>query len=279
MQKKKFEDPLKNLNITYRRGKDLEEWARFESTFKAYNIKLRQLFIIYDRHCDRFPSYHKNMEYSRRLIEATKKGEILKLTEQESNEFDKTRKDMILCEIDYEDFFIHGRILMDFITRLMPFFFNQDIVFSNRYYSGLPEIYTSFEKHKKWFKQTKISKGYPSHNHIPGEYREYITEKTEWFNDLRYFRDRYLVHPLYFGSRGFMTKKESNTTMPIFFHAKGGYKTPVMELPDIEKIMNNIIDFLNFLNDFLKYFLTGTRYITIAEWKTDRDIEDTLYNY
>ena len=43
MKKKPFEDPLKGLNITYRRGKDLEEWSRFESTFKAYNIKLRQL--------------------------------------------------------------------------------------------------------------------------------------------------------------------------------------------------------------------------------------------
>lgn len=102
MKKKPFEDPLKGLNITYRRGKDLEEWSRFESTFKAYNIKLRQLFIIYDRYCDRSPSFHKNIEYSKRLIEATKKEKILKLSPQESNEVSKTKKDMILCEIDYE---------------------------------------------------------------------------------------------------------------------------------------------------------------------------------
>jgi len=277
MQKKPFDDPLKCLNITYRRGKKIEEWSRFESTFKAYNIKLRQLFIIYDRYCDRFPSFHKRMEYSRGLIEATKKGKILKLTSQECKEFNITKKDMILCEIDYEDFFIHGRILMDFVTRLIPFFFNQDIVFSNRYYSGLPEIYTSFEKHRKWLTKEEISKGYPNHNHIPKEYKDYIIKKTEWFKELRYFRNKYLIHPLYFGSRGFVTKKEKNITIPLFFHPKGGYETPVMELPDIEIIMDNIIEFLNFLNDFFKCYLTGKRYITIAEWKADKDIEESLF--
>lgn len=254
MEKKPFEDPLKGLNITYRRGKELEDWQRFESTFNAYNIKLRHLFIIYNRYCDNLPSFNINMEYQKRLIDATKKKTILKLNQKEREEFNKTKNTMVLCEIDYEDFFIHGRILMDFITRLTPFFFDEDIVFSNQYYNGLPERYTSFEKHRKWFTKTKISRGYPSHNHIHKQYKEYILQKTDWFKVLRYFRNKYLVHPLYFGYRGFHFHKTENMTVPIFFHAKGGYKNPTMELPNIEGLMDKILKFLKFNNKFLNSY-------------------------
>jgi len=154
---------------------------------------------------------------------------------------------------------------MDYITRITPFFFDKKLVFSNQYYQGIPKRYFSFHKHKNWLSNSTSSY---SHEHIPDEYKEHIIKKTDWFDDLQYFRDKYLVHPFYFGSRGFYYKKDGKTT-PIWFHPGGCYTKPVMELPNIEKMMDNILEFLTFLNEFFNFQLTGKRYVTIFKYEAD----------
>ncbi|MFW6173873.1 MAG: hypothetical protein ACOC5T_09025, partial [Elusimicrobiota bacterium] len=84
----------------------------------------------------------------------------------------------------------------------------------------------------------------------------YITEKTDWFGELKEFRDHYIVHPYYFYMRGIVRDKEDGKTKPVYFHKSKAS----MKLPDIEKMMDNILEFLNFLNGFFTFLLTGVIY-------------------
>ena len=258
MEQKKFEDPLRDVETKYRTGKKLEEWGRFHQEYNAYKNKLNHLFIIYNSYVKRYPAFKKNMELNRRMIERTKMHDFT-ITDEEVQESKQNAMELEFIEIDYEDFFLHSRILLDYLTRLSMFFFNLDIAFSREYYYGIPNRYKSFHDHKNWLKDDKSNH---SHDHILKEYKEYIINKTDWFEELKEFRDKILVHPMYFRQRGMSQFKDNKETLPVWFGNKE-VNSITIKLPDIEKMMDNISQFLEFLKSFYTYLLTGKIYKTI----------------
>jgi hypothetical protein len=261
MEQKKFKDPLREVETKYRAAKELREWSRFQQAYDTYKRKLNHLIIIYNSYAKRYPVFKRNMEL---YLTFGKRD----LTENELEELLNIAKDLEFIEIDYEDFFIHSKILLDYVTRLSIFFFNLEIAFSPTYYHGIPEKYTSFNKHKDWLNNTTPSL---SHEHIPNEYKD-IVSNTPWFEELKEFRDHTLVHPFYFRSRGMIHFKEKDEAIPVWFGDKEANTTPI-KLPDIEKMFGDIIDFLTSLNEFYLSFLTGrTRRILFSYESTEGKI-------
>ena len=81
--------------------------------------------------------------------------------------------------LDFDNFLIHGRILLDRAIRLARPLFGR---------SDAPSLY-SFRKHRDFFlKPENIP--YPVHE----EYAKYVREQTGWFPRLKLARDKYIVH-------------------------------------------------------------------------------------
>lgn len=83
-------------------------------------------------------------------------------------------------ELDFTNYMIHARILLD-----------RAIAFSRRFLDGekLPS-FTSFAEHKKFLKRHP-DEVFREH----GTYREHIVEHTDWFEmPLKFVRDKLLVH-------------------------------------------------------------------------------------
>ncbi|MFW6173954.1 MAG: hypothetical protein ACOC5T_09435, partial [Elusimicrobiota bacterium] len=167
MSKREFRDPLKDLNSTYRSKKEKEDidWSKFHYTFNAYQIKLKHLFMIYERYKLREKSYEKYLQQCQEMINARKENRPYNPDGRKTQESKRIRKDRNLCEIDYEDFFLHARILMDYVARLTPFFFDEEIALKH-YFADMPRRYKSFNNHKKWFVQKTPSGKYPLYSHI-----------------------------------------------------------------------------------------------------------------
>lgn len=198
---RKFKEPLDKLEIKYR-FRDTKGY--FHSHFQKYHRKLEQLFIINNRIVDSLSIMIESFKISEIMIENKKRldrGEnILDITSKVQKVNKKGRPNALLL-LDVEDFFLHARILMDYITHLTVFFFEDKPHIGNQY--------ASFNKHKKWLKNENPSG-------VPIEYKQYILEKTDWFdNVLTFIRDKYVRHDLH--PRFLMFKKTKKDEISVVY--------------------------------------------------------------
>jgi len=152
----------------------------FEAAYSRYAQKLSHVSMIWNRLCADTDAHEGCLE----LVFAQDKwiaGARVPLTGQESNMIKGLEEAYGPLSLDYEDFLIHSRILMDRVIFLAQFLLPRT---PNR-----PSP-TSFTEHRKFFRNTR---------NIPfrgdEEYAEYIRGDTQWYETLlRSYRDDFVVH-------------------------------------------------------------------------------------
>lgn len=137
-------------------------------------------------------------------------------------------------ELDFYNFILHTRILLDCVTRIAKHFIKGN---------NLPK-FTSFTSHRNFFLKSN------NHPYIGHEkYAFYIRDNTNWFENLRNVRDNILVHPksshfrflgMSFGSDEFKLHIFSDSTISI---------------PD-ENGTNviSVVEFIDCIEEFLLFF-------------------------
>lgn len=223
MKKKEYREALVELENLYRINNTFEDWTKFRTFYDNFSRKLSHLFILYNNLCETFPSYSELMKIYKQMIEATSQEKILS-TDIDINGI---KNKITISEIAIEDFFIHSKILLDYIPKMTLLIFPQNLCEKCK-----NDLFDSFSTLKYWFIDENPRY---SHDNIPTEFKVIITN-TDWFKELNKFRNYMIIHPRDDMGRGMKEKKETGEAIPIIFHSG---KT--IELPNIEKIMNNIL--------------------------------------
>jgi hypothetical protein len=83
-------------------------------------------------------------------------------------------------ELDITTCILHARILIDRCIALSRVFIDG---------KRLPS-FTSFNEHKKFFLKQENHSSLPEHS----EYAHYIQEETDWFDSIKFVRDKLIVH-------------------------------------------------------------------------------------
>ncbi len=117
------------------------------------------------------------MSLARRINIAKKiDGNFITIQGDVTKKYNETSKYLLL---DFINFSLHPRILLDRTISLAQYFIN----------GGNVPSFTSFNNHRKFFLLPKNTPYIPLEN-----YAQYIREKTEWFDNLKLIRDKYIVH-------------------------------------------------------------------------------------
>lgn len=249
LKSREFYDPLDKLYWDCRfKFTDRPEKNNFHSHYTKYKRKLEHLFIILDRIIDSHSKAVEKFKESQRMIDRLKKrrqGEEVSPIEENKNKSRQHKNAFKELKLDVEDFYIHARILMDYVTHLTVFYFeNKPIIKTN---------YTSFNKHKKWLKNTNP-------NHIPNDYISYITNKTSWFDKiLKVARDKYITHDLHPRTLLIKISKDNKVSLVYGFLSlteeqkkkikkiESKYAEKIIPLKDLSKM--NIYDIVDFFNN------------------------------
>jgi len=125
----------------------------------------------------------RKLNHLKIICDRIEEGEVMRKSEREKGIKygilpDDRNTDILI--LDREDFFIHGRMLLDRVAYLTHFFFSRKV---------LP-LYSSFKKYRNFFLKPDNIPWSPDE-----EYARYIRERTEWFEkDLKDPRDDLIVH-------------------------------------------------------------------------------------
>ena len=178
------------IHSVYARAKGRIEEHRlkeFEAAYSRYLQKLSHVSFIWDRLRADIDAHERYLELAfagdkSRVAGETHTPEELKSMEQLEDAY-KT------LYLDYEDFFIHSKILMDRIIFLVRFLLPR--------VRNMPPA-TSFTRHRQFFQKPENTP-FP----VDEEYAKYIRENTQWFETmLRAYRDNFVVHDASFRSMG-----------------------------------------------------------------------------
>jgi len=171
-----------------------------------------------------------------------------KYTPQEKKLAQKFHKTKRYFDLDFVDFLIHSRILLDRTITLSKYFLSE---------KTLPS-FVSFNRHKK-FVQNPSHRPYGNHE----SYAQYICGETNWFDKiLKPVRDKFLVHPQqnhtkFFGLPDF---GPSEIEMIIILPS-GSTEKPLVKVDHIRvsivELVDNIQDFLRFFSSYGRDVLGG----------------------
>jgi len=163
----------------------------FEAAYSRYAHKLMHVSFIWDRLRADTDAHERYLELVFARDKWTVAGRV-HFSSQEliaKKELEEASKPLSL---DYEDFLIHSRILMDRVIFLTQFFLPRTEKRASP---------TSFTEHRKFFQNAQ---------NIPFQddekYAKYICENTQWYETLlRPYRDDFVVHDTSFRSMGLLS--------------------------------------------------------------------------
>jgi len=163
-----------------------------------------------------------------------------KYTKTERKLADKYNEISKYLRYDFQNCILHFRILMDKAIGLSRYF-----IINNK----LPS-FTSFDKHKKFFKKLKES------NQKYGQfedYARYIRQETDWFDvPLKMVRDKYLVHvgPKHIRIFGYPSHHEFNLwIIPSKINNEGKLSNELISV-SIPRLANDIYKFLIWFSNY-----------------------------
>ena len=205
-----------------------------ESIFSSDVQLFEEQYFFYVLTCERLL---REMSLSRRFRNgphySLKYG--MAYTENEKKLAKKFHETKYYFDVDFANFLIHSRILMDRTISLSKYFLSG---------KNLPS-FDSFNRHKKFFlKQENVP--YSSN----AEYAKYIRENTAWFDDiLKFARDDVIVH----AKRGWMKNfgldfGPCEITMHIIIPDKE------KKLAKVEHKSISVIDLIKEVRTFLCFF-------------------------
>lgn len=210
------------------RGDFLREWHFLEILWSRLQNDYK---VFYESHSQRKEATKENFKHNVRI------GRLL------MHSFD-------LIHLDTNCFILNTRILMDGIAYLTTFFWQK--------IAKEEPSWRSFRKHKEWFKK-------PNNKNkiIDKEYAEYIIQHTNWFDkELKFSRDKLIVHRFRSRDSYYIDafKEDSGTVMKgkATFKDKDGnivVEYDMKQIPDLNELMDNICDFLNFFDNHLSQTL------------------------
>lgn len=237
-----FSDPLQELQ----NNRIVQEplWA-------TYRNKLKHLKIIY---------YRIRQDLVEHNILENKFYDIMKSVKGQSGSFSREQNEimsqhsyaMLILHLDIEDYFIHSRILLDLLARIIHGFLQRPrYIESKSFYALKKSILKNYESMKKNFE----------------EYADYIKNNTHWFEiNLKEPRDHLIVHntgkmPVYRLSKktGFTIER---ITFPPNTESKKKLANDVISIkkkyepsnPELSDIPDNIFEILK--ANFQKLSLT-----------------------
>lgn len=152
--------------------------------------------------------------------------------------------------LDTNCFILNARILMDGIARLTTFLW--------RKIAKSQPSWRSFNEHKEWCKDSKNR-----YKIIDEDYAQYIIKHTDWFNDkLKSSRDNLIVHRFRSDDSYYVDafKPDSGTVLKgkaVFKDRDGNVvvEYDMKNMPDLGELMDNICDFLDFLDKHFSQIL------------------------
>ncbi|MCG2736731.1 MAG: hypothetical protein L6265_02780 [Thermoplasmatales archaeon] len=171
-----------------------------------------------------------------------------KYTPQEKKLAQKFHNTKRYFDLDFVDFLIHSRILLDRSIALSKYFLTE---------KTLPS-FVSFNRHKKFF-QNPSHRPYGNHE----RYAHYVCDETNWFDQiLKPVRDKFLVHPQQNHTKffGLPDSGPSEIEMTIILPC-GSAEKPLAKVDyirvSIVELVDNIQDFLRFFSSYGRDILRG----------------------
>lgn len=143
--------------------------------------------------------------------------------------------------LDFVNFAIHTRMLLDRTISLSKFFIEGQ---------NIPS-FSSFNNHRKFFLRDENTPYF-----LHEEYAEFIREETDWFENLKLIRDKYIVHTQSLHSKwlGFRLPTEKNEVELTIELPRGQKDKPLSKVEwvkiDVIEIIGNIEVFLSFFNQY-----------------------------
>jgi len=151
-------------------------------------------------------------------------------------------------DLDFVNFLIHSRILIDRTIALSKYFLTG---------KSLPS-FVSFNQHKKFF-QNPNNRPYGKYE----AYAEYICDKTDWFDEtLKPVRDKFLVHPERKHTKSLVLPDYGASEIEMLIRIPRGLlegprtKVDHKRVSSIE-LVDNIQDFLRFFGNYGTDILRG----------------------
>ena len=156
-----------------------------------------------------------------------------------AKQYNETSKYLLL---DFINFSLHTRILLDRTISLAQYFIS----------GGNIPSFASFNNHRKFFLLPENTP-YPSHEN----YAQYIREQTEWFDNLKLIRDKYIVHTQSTHSKWLdfsvnSEKKDIHLTIQLPRGSKenGALSEVKWVHIDVAEIVMCVSKFLSFFDDY-----------------------------
>ncbi|MCP8312894.1 MAG: hypothetical protein H3Z53_00765 [archaeon] len=171
-----WENPLGNIPELLKVHLTETKLREFEAGYSRFQRKLSHLGLIWERLKNDTDAYEKLLEVVAKTVDLVKTGKTSYThTPEEQSAIQFYREKSKFIYLDFEDFFIHAKILMDRIAWLTRFFI-KGVEFSR------------FTKLRKFFLKN-----------VPfledKEYARYIRENTAWYETmLESYRDKLIVH-------------------------------------------------------------------------------------
>jgi hypothetical protein len=219
----------------------------FEAAYSRYAQKLSHVSFIWDRLRADTEAHERHLElvFARDKWTAAARAPFTSQELVAKEELEEASKTLSL---DYEDFLIHSRILMDRVIFLTQFFLPR---------TEKKPSPTSFTEHRKFFQNAQ---------NIPfqdDEYAKYICEKTQWYETLlRPYRDDFVVHDTSFRSMGLLSgptqsprlirvrSQEMETPQPqqVWSPLMALRDKYLNKIPGLDNITVNIYELIDFLD-------------------------------
>lgn len=183
----KWDDPIRRVYEIAKVKINSETRNDFEAAYSRYARKLSDLSLVWSRLSSAAEAQRTYIDIVFARDKWRDKGRD-PFSPEELARMDASQAKSASLSLDYEDFFIHSRILMDRVSYLTRFF--------------LPQLRTGqvirFSEHRRFFKNPR---------NIPfsadEDYARFIREDTLWFDTmLKAYRDQLVVHDITSGTGG-----------------------------------------------------------------------------
>jgi hypothetical protein len=187
IRKLEWNDPIRPVYEIAKAQIEQRLLDEFEAAYSRYVQKLSHLSFIWDRLRADVDAHEKCLELAFAGHKQRVAGEAF--TSEELAALGQLEDASKTLYLDYEDFFIHSKILMDRTIFLTQFFLPR---------AETKPSTTSFTRHRQFFQKPE---------NIPfnkdEEYARYMRENTQWFETmLKAYRDSFVVHDVRFRSMG-----------------------------------------------------------------------------
>jgi hypothetical protein len=177
------------------------------------------------------------MSLARRVNEAKRIDEgLIQIQSNLAKQYNETSKYLLL---DFVNFSLHTRILLDRTIALGQYFIS----------GGNIPSFTSFNNHRKFFLLPENTP-YPSHEN----YAQHIREQTEWFDNLKLIRDKYIVHTQSTHSKwlGFSVNSEKKDIHLTIQLPRGSKENGA--LSEVKWVQIDVMEIITHVSEFLVFF-------------------------